>query len=160
MTPGKAGATRIHYATLNQHTPGSAPRAPKRATRAPRAHHASEGHTGDAAPVDKFTALRRPIAEGKRPDPFRTRKLSPPAPMVLHPRECGRVGRRRTTTQFRAAHQGGPNCVLACVSFGGLAVPAQPAGRTRCPCGDAASADQPAVSSDTTVARDPGSPYR
>src|SRR5437764_2844613 len=36
------------------------------------------------------------IAEGKRPATFRTRKLSPPAPMVLHPRECGRVGRRRT----------------------------------------------------------------
>ena len=24
------------------------------------------------------------LAEGKRPVPFRTRKLSPPAPMVLH----------------------------------------------------------------------------
>src|ERR671925_72855 len=36
------------------------------------------------------------MAEGKRPVPFRTRKLSPPAPMVLHPRGCGRVGHRRT----------------------------------------------------------------
>ena len=36
------------------------------------------------------------IAEGKRPVSFRTRKLSPPAPMVLHPGGCGRVGRRRT----------------------------------------------------------------
>ena len=36
------------------------------------------------------------IAKGKRPATFRTRKLSPPAPMVLHPQECGRVGRRRT----------------------------------------------------------------
>src|SRR6266705_99643 len=37
-------------------------------------------------------------AKGKRPDPFRTRKLSPPAPMVLPPKEGGRVGHRRTPT--------------------------------------------------------------
>ena len=36
------------------------------------------------------------IAQGKRPVPFRTRKLSLAAPMVLHPRGCGRVGHRRT----------------------------------------------------------------
>ena len=38
------------------------------------------------------------IAVGKHPVPFRTRKLSPPAPMVLHRRRCGRVGHRRTQT--------------------------------------------------------------
>ena len=37
------------------------------------------------------------IAEGKHPVTFRTRKLSLPAPMVLHPGGCGRVGRRRNT---------------------------------------------------------------
>src|SRR5947208_279054 len=37
------------------------------------------------------------MAEGKRPVPSRTRKLSPPAPMVLHPTGCGRVGHRRTS---------------------------------------------------------------
>ncbi len=36
------------------------------------------------------------IARGKRPAPFRTRKLSPSAPMVLRGRLRGRVGRRRT----------------------------------------------------------------
>ena len=36
------------------------------------------------------------IAQGKRPVPFRTRKLSLAAPMVLHPPGCGRVGHRRT----------------------------------------------------------------
>src|SRR3954452_24624044 len=36
------------------------------------------------------------IAKGKHPVPSRTRKLSPSAPMVLQPRGCGRVGRRRT----------------------------------------------------------------
>ena len=35
------------------------------------------------------------IAEGKHPVPSRTRKLSPPAPMVLPGRLGGRVGRRR-----------------------------------------------------------------
>src|SRR5262245_19118443 len=36
------------------------------------------------------------MAKGKRPAPFRTRKLSPSAPMVLRGRLRGRVGRRRT----------------------------------------------------------------
>src|SRR5438128_11648103 len=35
------------------------------------------------------------IAEGRHPVPFRTRKLSLPAPMVLPWRRGGRVGRRR-----------------------------------------------------------------
>lgn len=35
------------------------------------------------------------LAAGSRPVPFRTRKLSLPAPMVLHPGGCGRVGHRR-----------------------------------------------------------------
>src|ERR1700684_2753 len=38
---------------------------------------------------DKFPAA---IAEGSHPFPSRTRKLSPPAPMVLHGKPCGRVG--------------------------------------------------------------------
>ena len=49
------------------------------------------------------------MAEGKRPVTFRTRKLSPPAPMVLHSGGCGRVGHRRTIFQFRATpNRGGP----------------------------------------------------
>src|SRR5690606_16311445 len=36
-------------------------------------------------------------AEGVHPAPFRTRKLSPPAPLVLHGEPCGRVGHRGTT---------------------------------------------------------------
>ena len=34
------------------------------------------------------------LAWGSHPFPSRTRKLSPTAPMVLHARVCGRVGRR------------------------------------------------------------------
>ena len=48
--------------------------------------------------VHRVTAA---IATGKHPDPYRTRKLSLPAPMVLQPRGCGRVGRRRTYTAWR-----------------------------------------------------------
>ena len=33
------------------------------------------------------------MAEGFHPFPFRTRKLSPPAPTVLHGSLCGRIGR-------------------------------------------------------------------
>src|SRR5215475_975282 len=55
--------------------------------------------------VQRVTAA---IAAGKHPDPSRTRKLSQPAPMVLHPTGCGRVGRRRTIFGRRGHHCGGP----------------------------------------------------
>ena len=50
------------------------------------------------------------IAWGKRPVPFRTRKLRPTAPMVLHPGGCGRVGHRRNTIKRSRTpnHVGGP----------------------------------------------------
>ena len=61
-----------------------------------RDHNASPPPPHTRGPVrgEKVTAA---IAWGKRPDPSRTRKLSPTAPMVLHPPGCGRVGHRRTT---------------------------------------------------------------
>src|SRR5659263_387972 len=60
----------------------------------------------------QFDPVTAAIAEGKRPAPFRTRKLSPPAPMVLHPLGCGRVGHRRTPFEGGAHHQ-------VCPSFEG-----------------------------------------
>src|SRR5689334_8515173 len=48
------------------------------------------------------------IAKGKRPAPFRTRKLSPSAPMVLHWLRCGRVGRSRTYIQKGLPTREGP----------------------------------------------------
>ena len=63
----------------------------------PTTHPTTKGHTGphvhNRTTVHNVTAA---IAAGKHPDPSRTRKLSQPAPMVLHPIGCGRVGRRRT----------------------------------------------------------------
>ena len=47
---------------------------------------------GGAALLTKVSVA---IAVGSHPFPFRTRKLSPPAPMVLGERSPGRVGRRR-----------------------------------------------------------------
>ena len=59
--------------------------------------------------VHRVTAA---IAAGKHPVPSRTRKLSLPAPMVLQPRGCGRVGRRRTYIRQRASRNAGPLVVL------------------------------------------------
>ena len=44
------------------------------------------------------SVCRWPIAAGKRPDPFRTRKLSLLTLMVLQPGGCGRVRNRRHQT--------------------------------------------------------------
>src|SRR6266542_3512233 len=52
----------------------------------------------DAPPVRSphLNRVSAVIAKGKHPVPFRTRKLSPSAPMVLRGGPRGRVGRRRT----------------------------------------------------------------
>src|SRR5438034_7689888 len=49
------------------------------------------------------------IAEGEHPVPSRTRKLSPPAPMVLPWQRGGRVGRRRDITSIEGPPRGGPS---------------------------------------------------
>ena len=49
-------------------------------------------------------------AAGAHPDPYRTRKLSRPAPMVLQGRPCGRLGRRRPPGRVaRGLGRGGAN---------------------------------------------------
>ena len=55
------------------------------------------------------------IAKGKHPVPYRTRKLSLSAPMVLQPRGCGRVGRRRTYIVKEGSPFGGPSFAFACI---------------------------------------------
>lgn len=64
------------------------------------------------------------IARGKRPVPFRTRKLSLSAPMVLQGGPCGRVGRRRTSS-FRKGRPtwGGPFCFVHGPAVRGLVRP-------------------------------------
>src|SRR5690606_41282307 len=51
------------------------------------------------------------MAEGPHPFPFRTRPLSPPAPMVLGGRPPGRVGRCRNP-EFSRARRFGAGLVL------------------------------------------------
>lgn len=46
------------------------------------------------------------LAAGAHPDPYRTRKLSRPAPMVLQGRPCGRLGRRRPPGRVARARGG------------------------------------------------------
>ena len=52
------------------------------------------------------------MAKGKHPAPFRTRKLSLSAPMVLHGGPCGRLGRRRTITPQGRSFVTGPEVIL------------------------------------------------
>ena len=64
------------------------------------------------------------MAAGKRPVPFRTRKLSPPAPMVLLPGGSGRVGYRRPNN-FTHRHPPHNRLCGGCRFFvPGLCVPA------------------------------------
>ena len=46
----------------------------------------------------RSTRFAAAMARVRRPVPFRTRKLRPCTAMVLHPRGCGRVARRRFHT--------------------------------------------------------------
>ena len=78
-------------------------------------------------PARRFGALceaRRfsaAIAEGSHLFPFRTEKLSPPAPMVLRGKPRGRVGRRRIFSRGPVDLHGRPglSAFLASVSGGG-----------------------------------------
>ena len=63
-------------------------------------------HTGGAPVSRRFNRVTAVTAKGKRPVPYRTRKLSPSAPMVLPWRRGGRVGRRRTTLHRRPTPHG------------------------------------------------------
>ena len=59
------------------------------------------------------------MAAGKSPVPFRTRKLSPPAPMVLLPGGSGRVGYRRPnnfTQHTRRTNTDGAAGALLCLA--------------------------------------------
>jgi hypothetical protein len=53
----------------------------------------------DSAHVQVFMTRKQGFSvampEGSHPFPSRTRQLSSPGPMILHPQGCGKVGRRR-----------------------------------------------------------------
>ena len=73
--------------------------------RTPGAHNHCTGSRPTHTPTNthqrggKVNKLAVVMAWGKRPAPFRTRKLSPTAPMVLPPTGGGRVGHHRNHTK-------------------------------------------------------------
>ena len=73
------------------------------------------------------------MAAGSHPFPSRTRKLSPPAPMVLGGRPPGRVGRRRNSSQDSPCHE------RRCARAGAVARPGCSSGGV---CGPAPGAAQ------------------
>ena len=69
-------------------------------------HHPTCGH--DINPI----VVAVVIAPGKRPVPFRTRKLSLDTAMVLHSPGCGRVGHRRHPLPKEGPHTRGASLFL------------------------------------------------
>src|SRR6476620_3301602 len=59
------------------------------------------------AHINRVFRFPAALPEGPHPIPSRTRKLSPPGPMVLHGRPCGRVGRRRSYSWAPSRKTGG-----------------------------------------------------
>ena len=62
------------------------------------------GRSPGSGALPDFPGFPVAVARGKHPFPFRTRQLSLAAPMVLHRRRCGRVGRRRDPAGPRWVH--------------------------------------------------------
>src|SRR5215208_5463388 len=60
-----------------------------------------------ASRLRSFTDFAVAISVGSHPFPSRTRKLSPPEPMVLHGKPCGRVGRCRIFSRPLALSRAG-----------------------------------------------------
>ncbi len=69
--------------------------------RSPTRHDPPREHVETRSRGMYNTRFAAAMAQGRRPDPFRTRKLRPGTAMVLHPEGCGRVARRRTNTPRR-----------------------------------------------------------
>ena len=74
-----------------------------------RVHYTVSDTTHTTRHKNASCVCRWPIAAGKRPDPFRTRKLSLLTLMVLQPGGCGRVrNRRHQTTTNNSIHEKRP----------------------------------------------------
>ncbi len=101
VTTPRRTATASTNQNLNQQThPGNAVHA--RPTR--QRVNTTQGRDNSPHTSEQVHHVTAAIAARKHPDPSRTRKLSQPAPRVLHPTGCGRVGRRRTSF-FRRGHR-------------------------------------------------------
>lgn len=72
--------------------------------RSPTRHDPPREHVETRSRGMYNTRFAAAMAQGRRPDPFRTRKLRPGTAMVLHLEGCGRVARRRTQTLKGRGH--------------------------------------------------------
>ena len=72
--------------------------------RSPTHHDPPREHVETRSRGMYNTRFAAAMAQGRRPDPFRTRKLRPGTAMVLHLEGCGRVARRRTQTLKGRGH--------------------------------------------------------
>ena len=90
--PPPAGPTNTGQTTATRKKGGheGAATTIRTTTNPPPPHHTAGQHGGR----HNLVVVTAP---GKRPATYRTWKLSPAAPMVLHPRGCGRVGNRHNT---------------------------------------------------------------
>ena len=75
--------------------------------RSPTRHDPPREHVETRSRGMYNTRFAAAMAQGRRPDPFRTRKLRPGTAMVLHPTGCGRVAHRRTTLDTKPTPTGG-----------------------------------------------------
>ena len=87
-SPGRQGDT-LHVTWINPSVAST--------IRSPTRHDPPREHVETRSRGMYNTRFAAAMAQGRRPDPFRTRKLRPGTAMVLHPTGCGRVARRRTT---------------------------------------------------------------
>lgn len=76
--------------------------------RSPTRHDPPREHVETRSRGMYNTRFAAAMAQGRRPDPFRTRKLRPGTAMVLHLEGCGRVARRRTQTLKGRGHHSVP----------------------------------------------------
>lgn len=86
-----------HHHDTSQETPGGIIMAVRHTTRTPTSF--TRVHDPVPKPATRITQdFAAAMAQGRRPVPFRTRKLSPGTAMVLCPRGHGRVAHRRNHT--------------------------------------------------------------
>ena len=92
-----------HFTRMTGRHPAHHTTDPSAHTRPPSGPQAATQPPGtpDKDPRDDNHRFAAAMAQGRRPDPFRTRKRRPGTAMVLHPTGCGRVARRRTNTPRR-----------------------------------------------------------
>ena len=95
--PHTGGPRTEHEPASTMQTTTNPPPPPNKRRRGPEDHNHPQHHRATRAPHTP-PHVSVVIAGRQRPDPSRTRKLRPPAPMVLRPPGRGRAGHHRAHT--------------------------------------------------------------